>query len=407
MSRNYKITAALAVLLLAAALVGERADPGWLKPAVLIFGIINLAFSPPGTRWVTGIAIGAAVATLLWPNVLMGPMVLLAGLVWPIAYGVGWSVARESADTGELEESPARRRARVGLAATIAAVAIATLLYRWLILHHLGQTSALFVGLPSLLAVLVVFWVSPRSAAGAACKAVTIGLLVSLLFLGEGIVCIVMSAPLFYAVAIIIGSAVDVARRSRNTAGRAVSCIALFALAPMSLEGVTGITTLDRAQSVTVTRIVKASSSDVGRAAGQPPRFERPLPLYLSVGFPRAISTRIERRPAGDEWIVRIRGGEMRLDGREPPTGTLVLALEESRPGLMRWRVVADDSHVNHYLSWTGACLEWKSIGTAETQVTWTLQYRRGLDPAWYFGPWERYAVTLAAGYLIDSVATP
>jgi hypothetical protein len=41
------------------------------------------------------------------------------------------------------------------------------------------------------------------------------------------------------------------------------------------------------------------------------------------------------------------------------------------------------------------------------TRVTWTLRYRRGLDPAWYFGPWERYAVRLAAAYLIESVATP
>jgi len=39
--------------------------------------------------------------------------------------------------------------------------------------------------------------------------------------------------------------------------------------------------------------------------------------------------------------------------------------------------------------------------------VTWTLDYERGLDPAWYFGPWERYATRLAAGYLIDAVATP
>ena len=41
------------------------------------------------------------------------------------------------------------------------------------------------------------------------------------------------------------------------------------------------------------------------------------------------------------------------------------------------------------------------------TRVTWTLRYRRGLDPAWYFGPMEQYAARLAAGYLIDTVATP
>ena len=29
------------------------------------------------------------------------------------------------------------------------------------------------------------------------------------------------------------------------------------------------------------------------------------------------------------------------------------------------------------------------------TQVTWSIRYRRDLDPAWYFGPMERFAVGL------------
>jgi hypothetical protein len=39
--------------------------------------------------------------------------------------------------------------------------------------------------------------------------------------------------------------------------------------------------------------------------------------------------------------------------------------------------------------------------------VTWSLRYRRMLDPAWYFGPMQRYANQLTAGYLIDTLATP
>ena len=41
------------------------------------------------------------------------------------------------------------------------------------------------------------------------------------------------------------------------------------------------------------------------------------------------------------------------------------------------------------------------------SRVSWSLRYRRELDPAWYFGPWERYGVGLAAGYLIDNLAAP
>jgi len=91
----------------------------------------------------------------------------------------------------------------------------------------------------------------------------------------------------------------------------------------------------------------------------------------------------------------------------EPRAGDLVLALEEARPGLLRWRAVSDSSHMTHFLNWRESIVRWEAIDAQTTRVTWTLNYRRGLDPAWYFGPIERYAVRLAAGYLIDAVATP
>src|SRR5262249_10838492 len=80
--------------------------------------------------------------------------------------------------------------------------------------------------------------------------------------------------------------------------------------------------------------------------------------------------------------------------------------LEEARPGFVRWRAVSDSSHLTHFLTWREVIVEWTPRDGTATNVTWTLCYLRGLDPAWYFGPWERYAVRLAAGYLIDAVAT-
>ncbi len=272
--------------------------------------------------------------------------------------------------------------------------------------QQLQQTSALFVGLPAIIAVVVVLTVSPRTAIGVATKAVTVGLLVSLLFLGEGILCVLMSAPLFYFVAIAIAA---VMQGSRDRVATLRSCVVLLVIAPLSLEGVTGATTIGRDETVTVTRIVHASPEAIGEALFAPPRFDRALPFYLRAGFPRALSTRIERGSGSGatRWIVELRGGEMRLDGMEARTGDLVLELADSRPGLVRWRAASDTSHMTHFLEWQEASVRWERIGPDVSAVTWTLRYRRGLDPAWYFGPWERYAVQLAAGYLIDAVATP
>ena len=97
----------------------------------------------------------------------------------------------------------------------------------------------------------------------------------------------------------------------------------------------------------------------------------------------------------------------MRLNGMEPRTGDLILQLEEARAGFVRWRAVSDSSHMTHFLTWREVMVQWEPAGAYTTKVTWTLRYRRDLDPSWYFGPLERYAVRLAAGYLIESVATP
>jgi hypothetical protein len=68
---------------------------------------------------------------------------------------------------------------------------------------------------------------------------------------------------------------------------------------------------------------------------------------------------------------------------------------------------VSDTSKIAHWLDWRQAEVRWTAVRPNRTRVRWTVRYTRRLDPAWYFGPWERYAVRLAAGYLVENVATP
>jgi len=383
---------------------------GLFTAGLLAFGLFNVLVTPPGTAEVRAIAICCALASFVWPA-YNSVVVALASALWPPAFLVTWAVAREPAAAGALDREigdVAARHSRAIVAALVISTAIASIAYRVIMFHGLGQTAALFVGIPTLLAVVVVFTVSPRSATGVSCKAVTVGLLISLLLLGEGMVCVLMSAPLFYAIAIGIALPIDRARRRRAPQTTTMSSfILLLAIAPMSLEGVTPLTTIGRDESVAVTKDVEASESAVERAIFAQPRFERRLPPYLRIGFPRPVATRIDRQPDVTRWVISMRGGEMRLSGLEPRTGDLVLDLEEVRPGRVRWRAVSDSSHMTHFLRWREIDVTWAPVDPVTTRVTWTVRYERGLDPAWYFGPMERYAVRLAAGYLIDSVATP
>ena len=404
MATKIQIKGSIVVALIAAALVGRPGSPLWLTLGVIAFGGFNVFLDAPGTEWIRALAIGGTLAALVLPNWFFGPVALIAWLVWVPAFAVAWALAPDPPrhDPGEAT------RARIALATLIVAVAIGAIAYRVIVWHNLQQTAALFIGIPAVLAIVVVFGVSPDSAPGVACKAVTIGLLVSLLFLWEGMLCVLMSAPLFYAIAIAISYPMRKARDANDSGMITLrSCVILLVIVPMSLEGVTEFTTVNREESVAASRIVAASSDAVERALFEAPRFDRVRPLYLSAGFPSPVATRIEHDSEETRWVIQMRGGEMLLTGMEPRTGDLTLRLEEARPGLVRWRAISDTSHMTHFLVWREIVVQWQAVDASTTKVTWTLRYFRGLDPAWYFGPMERYAARLAAGYLIDSVAIP
>lgn len=413
MPRQTQIRLALVVILIGAALLGRPTEFAWSAsgwPAVIAlvaFGAFNALAPAPGTQVVRAIGYGLAVVALGVGPSDRAVLLLLACFVYPPAFLIAWSLARNAAPRDETGD-PELGVARNGTAAAIVSVAIASVVYRSISGGHVQQTSVLFVGIPALLALLVVYGASPTSAIGVACKAVTIGLLVSLIFLWEGALCVVMAAPLFYAVAIAVASLADAARKRDQAERRPLySSLLLLVLAPATLEGVTNFTSLNREERVSATRIVAAGAADVERALFAPPRFDRARVLPLRAGFPMATASRIEHGADATRWVITVRGGEMFLNGMEPRTGELVLQLAESRSGFMRWRAVSDSSHMTHFLRWRGSEVRWEPVDTAHTRVTWTLAYRRDLDPAWYFGPWERYVARLAAGALIDMVATP
>ena len=104
------------------------------------------------------------------------------------------------------------RRKRMNLIAFILATAIVSLLLR--LTYYTGkETKALmFVGIPTALALLLVLTPSAKSTVGIAAKGVTIGLLMSAILFGEGMICILMTAPIAYIVAISVAFAISSSR---------------------------------------------------------------------------------------------------------------------------------------------------------------------------------------------------
>src|SRR5580693_9398790 len=167
MSKSTLTKIAVLVLLGGAAFAGQSGVKYPLIFGLIAFGILNLLVSVPGTTWVRRTAVAASLVGLLLPGDAKSVVVVLAWLVWPPAFLVTWAVAEQRNVTSDVDlGSAGGNKARVTMAATIVAVAMGSIFYRLVVAHDLQQTAALFIGVPALLAIVVVFFVSPRSAVG-------------------------------------------------------------------------------------------------------------------------------------------------------------------------------------------------------------------------------------------------
>jgi len=294
------------------------------------------------------------------------------------------------------------RNAKRILAAAIVALMLAGLAYRGLVLKRLEHTSLVFVGIPALLAIATLY-IRPRSAIGTVNKIIAIALCMSGVVFGEALVCILMAAPIFFLVGTVVGAIIAGFQKRGGTglsgAAKWRASVAMV-LIPLSVEGVIPAFEFDRDERVSVTAIVGGEPDDVRAALAAAPRFDRQLPPFLRLGFPVPTHTSGSGLRVGDERRVMFEHGEHH-------SGELVMAVSSVDAASATFSVVRDSSYITHWMNWQDATVAWAPVAPGRTAVTWTLRYRRRLDPAVYFAPLERYGVRLAARYLVETLATP
>lgn len=293
-------------------------------------------------------------------------------------------------------DKKALRTAQGRLAIIIVALAVAFGAYRVLHATHLNSSALLFIGLPALLALIVALSPPAKSTTGTIFKVITLALLLSAVLFIEGTICILLAAPIFYLVGLVVGRAVD---HSRAEERRRSVTLLIPLLLLMSLEGATPATSFDRHEEVTAARIVEGTPRQVFEELARRPRFDKELPLFLRLGFPRPGSTSGDGLSVGDRRAITFptRNG----------SGTLEFTVAEASSSRVRFEVVGDSTVYRHWLVLKDAVVEWREVAEGRTRVSWTLRFERKLDPFWYFSPLERYGTRLAAGYLIDTLATP
>jgi hypothetical protein len=319
---------------------------------------------------------------------------------------------RDPVPSGDDEQAPSRlTRAQWILAFGILAYGIGAAAFWILSFHARADTAALYVGIPTVLSFLLATAPRSRSRTGAILKSMTIALALVGITLGPGIVCIVISAPLFFGIGAIVGMILDA--RSTPTERNVRLGVVTVVLAISSLEGVHPALTASPWDQVTVNRILPMSAEEFRSRLAKTPGLNQPLPFPINLGLPAPV------RANGSGLEIGARRSVFLEDRNIYPTlvgksgrkdGDLVFEVITSNRNDVRFVLVSDDSHVAKWLTWRSSHVSWSEWpagprSPARVYVTWTVSYERRLAPSWYFGPILHYAVGKATGLALDIVA--
>jgi hypothetical protein len=303
-------------------------------------------------------------------------------------------------------EVTAPRRLTAGqtrLIVVIVALAAASTAFHLLATTGFRHSAAVFIGIPTLLALLVARSGRPATGTGVVMRVITLALLLSSIVFAEGMVCILLAAPIFYLVGFLVSETVFAIRDGLRKRKHRTFFLLTLIILPTGIEGTMPGVEWNREESVTVSRIVPGAPAEVRAALAARPGFAPALPPFLRLGFPIPIATAGSGLALGDERTIVF----AHAHGGHVERGTLAFRIAERDSQFIRFEPVSDDSYVIHWLTWRSSEVRWRAVSPTATRVDWTLRYRRRLDPAWYFKPLERYGVGVAAGYLIDALATP
>lgn len=282
----------------------------------------------------------------------------------------------------------------------ITVIVIGAGFYISIIFHNrLDASAAFYIGLPALIAVLMIMTNPSSSPMGATMKGITLTLLLSVPLLQEGFICVIFVTPLFYGVGAI--AAYIYTNMKNNKHDKPIQAYApVLLLAIVALEGTSEQLSFERDTVVTVEQVIAAPADTVAARLQQPAQFRGEVPLFLRI-FPQPADAVVD----GD--TQRLHFVYYKHIWFNAKAGDVVFRVTDRGDNFIDSQVTSDSSYLHMYLDWKRSRVDWQALDATHTRVSWTIRYARKLDPAWYFAPLEEYAVEKVGEMLINNLATP
>lgn len=272
----------------------------------------------------------------------------------------------------------------------ISILTLASVLFRCIDYFHFEQTSILFVGIPALLAILVVKYTNkPKSIYGVTFRVITLFLLICGIFLGEGTVCILFMAPIFYGVAALSILLYKVLKPQKKANSYLLFLFLMVLAQPNEIkqEGETHVIQ----NSIILDKTVYLDELTI------PKKLDKNLPFFFEkLKFPKPVSVTTNGNQIGNTQNIQFLSTTKGV-------GLLSLEVVHVSKNKIVYKVAEDSTHINHWLTWKKIEIELNQLDSKNTQITWTTDFVCDLGPSWYFEPLEKYAVGKMNNYLLSS----
>ncbi|WP_026941710.1 hypothetical protein [Hellea balneolensis] len=219
----------------------------------------------------------------------------------------------------------------------------------------------------------------------------------------EGFICVLMFMPIYIIFAIIGFAFAPKEYPTKNTADVFRVSFVPIVIAVLSLEGINASLSLEREHSLTRTQIVNLTPEQIHRNLSQPIHLDAKRSTFLSL-FPLPTHVEAGSLNTGDIHKAHFKYKRWGHDGFNVKTGETWLKIASVTPLHIQTEVVKDTSYFSHYLTIHGTDIKLNPLNANRTQISLTIHYRRELDPAWYFGPLQKSAITESGEYLIQHV---
>jgi hypothetical protein len=303
-------------------------------------------------------------------------------------------------------------KAQIRLVGFIVVLAVVNVAYRLVYATGTSHTAALYVGVPTLLAVGLALLPRRKSATGMILKGSTLAVLIACVVLPEGLLCLLFVMPLIGIIGVLVGGTIDADRRHKRRQGPKLMMVGL-PLMLLSFEGVAG-SPFDAHDAVQSSVVVEASTAEVVNALAATPRFDAEMPTFLTIGFNRPVAATGSGIAVGDERNIEFTGGShddhpMRVFGLTGERSVehhshMHLTLVESTEDRLVFSIHHDETMLARWVDLERAVVTWEPVDDHHTRVTWRLEYRRLLYPTLYFAPLQRFGMSEAADYLLDTI---